>query len=153
MDPVLAAAAELALSGGTRMVEPGVLEAACAGRGLDHERCFTALVALRDAGMLQLAASPTTQVVLVALTDGGVLRYAETARPDMQDVRERIGSAAAGAVGQGAVDLAAEVGEPPLLVECILDQWVREGQVVYSRATGRRFRIHRFRSSPDNRAR
>ncbi|MFP5318941.1 MAG: hypothetical protein ACLGI2_11700 [Acidimicrobiia bacterium] len=144
MDPVLAVAADLALATGTRMVEPAALEAGCARRGIDHDDCYAALVRLREDGLLQLAASPSTQIVLVALTDAGVLRYAAEVRPDMDQVRAQIASAAAAAVGRGAVDLAAEVGEPPLLVECVLDQWVRERRVVYSKAPGRRFRIHRF---------
>lgn len=141
MDPVLAVAAELALARGTRMVEPLELEEAC---GLDHDGCVTALVALRDAGSLQLALSPSSQIVLVALTDSGVLRYAEEVRADFDAVRRRVADAAAAAVGQGAVDLADRVGEPALLVECLLDQWVRERRIVYSRSPGRKFRIHRI---------
>ncbi len=139
MDPVLAVAAELALAGGTRMVDPVGLEEGC---DLDHAGCVAALVRLRDSGMLQLAMSPSSQIVLVALTDAGVLRYVEERRPDMAAVQARL-MAAAAAAGRGAVDLAGEVGEPALLVECLLDQWVRERRIVYSKVPGRRFRIHR----------
>ncbi|HVM15508.1 MAG TPA: hypothetical protein VM287_14430 [Egibacteraceae bacterium] len=143
MDRFLALAVELALARGTRMVEPVALEEAAAADGIDHDGCVALLRALRDGGLLQLALSPSRQVVLVALTDAGVLRWAEEARPDLVGVRSRLAAAAAAAVGQGPVDLAATVGEPPLLVECVLDQWVRERRVVYSKAPGRRFRVHR----------
>ena len=123
------------------MVEPLELEEAC---GLDHDGCIAALVALRDAGSLQLALSPSSQIVLVAMTDAGVLRYSEEARADFDAVRRRVAEAAAAAVGRGGVDLAVQVDEPALLVECVLDQLVRERRVVYSKAPGRKFRVHRF---------
>jgi hypothetical protein len=41
------------------------------------------------------------------------------------------------------VPLAAQVGEPPLLVECLLDAMVNQRRLVYSKAPGRRFRVHR----------
>ena len=144
MDPVLAVAAELALARGTRMVEPWALEERCLAQGVDYLSLVSALIGLNGERLLQLALAPSSQIVLVALTDAGILRYADQARPDLENVRERIASAASAAVGEGPVDLATEVGEPPLLVECILDQWVRERRVVYSKAPGRRFRIHRF---------
>lgn len=143
MDPVLRVAAELALARGTRMVEPWSLEDACRADGIGHVEVLSALMAANAEGLVQLAVARSTQIVLVALTDAGVLRHAESSRPDMEAVRDRIATAARGAVGRGAVDLAAEVGEPSLLVECVLDQWVRERRVVYSKAPGRRFRIHR----------
>jgi hypothetical protein len=66
---VLALAVGLALVRGTRMVEPVALEEACAAAGIGRDGWVASLVALRDAGLLQLALSPSTQVVLVALTD------------------------------------------------------------------------------------
>lgn len=144
MDPVLTVAAELALAQGTRIVDPFELESRCEAVGIDHVALVSALLELNGQGLLQLALARTSQIVLVALTDVGVLRYAEEARADVEDVRRRIADAARRAAGHGAVDLAAEVGEPALLVECVLDQWVRERRVVYSKAPGRRFRIHRI---------
>ena len=144
MDPVLAIAAELALAGGTRMVDPPALEERCGAAGIDHVACLSALLDLNGKGLLQLATARSSQIVLVALTDAGVLRHAEEVRPDFDEVRARVATAARAAVGRGAVDLATEVGEPALLVECLLDRWVRERKVVYSKAPGRRFRIHRY---------
>lgn len=40
--------------------------------------------------------------------------------------------------------MAEEIGEPPLLVEWLLDRWVTQRRIVYSKAPGRRFGIHRL---------
>ena len=143
-EAVLAVAAELALATGTRMVEPADLEhRAATEHGLDHDRLFAALVDLRTRHLVQLASAEPSQVVLVALTNAGLLHHLRATRSDLDGVEARLLQAAAEAAGQGAVPLADQLGEPPLLVECILDALVNRRRVLYSTAPGRRFRIHR----------
>ena len=50
--------------------------------------------------------------------------------------------AAAGRLGE-AVDLAAAVGEPSLVVEVVLEELRRGGNLVYHPVPGRRVRVHR----------
>ncbi|MFN2506550.1 MAG: hypothetical protein ABR540_20465, partial [Acidimicrobiales bacterium] len=69
-------------------------------------------------------------------------------RPDLPDVLDRLRAEARRAEPNAAVPLAEAVGEPPLLVECLLDAWVAERQIVYSKAPGRCFRIHRVQFGP-----
>jgi hypothetical protein len=61
---------------------------------------------------------------------------------------ERLAEAATSAAGQGPVPLADQLGEPALLVEVLLEQWAHERRVVYSKAPGRRFRIHKILPVP-----
>jgi hypothetical protein len=148
-ETALAIAAELALARGTRMVEPAAGELAAAERGLDHDRWFTALVELRRTGLIQLASAEPSQVVLVALTNAGLVRHIEATRPDLTRVRHAVAQAAAAAAGQGAVPLADQLHEPPLLVEYLLDELVNQRRLTYSTAPGRRFRIHKVvRATP-----
>ncbi|MCA1675335.1 MAG: hypothetical protein LC799_25155 [Actinobacteria bacterium] len=137
---VLAQAAELALHTGRRIVDPDAVEAAC---DLDHDTWFAAILALWKAGLLELSVPEPTQVALLAITNPGILHHVQTARPDLETVLDRLRTAAVRAEPNAAVPLAEWVGEPPLLVECLLDVWVAERQIVYSKAPGRRFRIHR----------
>ena len=146
-ETVLGAAAELALATGTRMVEPAAIERAAADRHIAHERLFAGLVELRGHGLVQLAAAEPSQIVLVAMTDAGLRRHLEATRPDLAEVEARLATAATGAAGQGPVPLADELGEPPLLVELLLDAMVNQRRLVYSKAPGRRFRIHRVTAS------
>ena len=142
-DIVLAVAAELALATGTRMVEPAALAAEAAARGLDHDRLFEAAAGLRDRQLIQLATAEPSQIVLVALTNAGLLHHLAVTRPDLPAVEPRVIAAATAAAGQGPQPLADQLGEPSLLVECLLDGLVSERRLVYSKAPGRRFRIHR----------
>ena len=144
MEPVLAEAAKLALASGVRMVDPGAHELACAEVGVGHDEWFAALGRLRAEGLIQLATGEGSSVSLIALTNAGLLRHLAASRPDLGDLDRRLAAAAAEAVGVGPVDLAGNVGEPALLVECLLDRWVIERRVVYSAAPGRRFRIHKL---------
>ncbi|MGH9225334.1 MAG: hypothetical protein ACRD2W_16480 [Acidimicrobiales bacterium] len=143
-DVVLSLAVELALSTGTRMVEPPAIEAAAAAEGIGHDRLFAALVELRGRELVQLATAEPSQVVLLAVTNAGLRAHLRATRQDLADIEQRLARAAAAAAGQGAVSLAEEVGEAPLLVECLLDDLVSKRRLIYSKAPGRRFRIHRL---------
>lgn len=145
-DQVLAVAAEAALVSGTRMLEPVTVERACAEQGIGREAWLSALIALRDQQLVQLAAEPAG-VALLAITNAGLLRHLERIRPDLSGVRARLAAAVTEAEGRGAVPLSESVGEPALLVECLLDDWVAARRLVYSQAPGRRFRVHRVLGS------
>jgi hypothetical protein len=142
-DHVLAVVVERALETGRRILDPLAAEAACAERGVDHDAWFAAVGALRRRGVVALQTAPPSQVVLLAATNSGVLAHARSTRPDLGAVVDRLGEAVRAVPTNHAVGLAEMVGEPALLVECLLDSWVTEGRIVYSLAPGRRFRIHR----------
>lgn len=151
-DAVLAVAVELALARGSRMVEPAAGEHAAAERGIDHDRWFAALVELRGRELVQLASADPSQVVLLALTNAGLVRYLEARRPDLAEVRRRVRDAAVAAAGRGPLSLAEDLGEPHLLVECLLDELVSQRRITYSKAPGRRFHVHRADSDVTERA-
>jgi hypothetical protein len=92
-------------------------------------------------------ADPST-VVLLAITNAGLEAHIDDARPDLASVEAQLAAAVRTAEGAGPVSLAEELGEPALLVECLLDRWVSERRIVYSKAPGRRFRIHRVLPGP-----
>lgn len=142
----LAQTAELALAGARRIVEPDDLAAACAARGLPHPRWFRAMGALRDQGLVQLRTGSGDHVQLLALTDGGLLAHLGATRADLAEAVARTWRAAQEAAPGQAVALPEVVREPPLLVEVLLEQWARAGRLVYAKAPGGRFRIHRVDS-------
>lgn len=145
---MLAEAARLALATGTRMVDPSAHELACAEAGVGHDDWFAALLALKGDGMVQLATGEASCVSLVALTNAGLERHLQATRHDLSEVNRRLAAAVIDARGQGPTDLAGAIGEPPLLVECLLDGWVKQRRIVYSAAPGRRFRIHKLGPVP-----
>ena len=120
------------------MVEPAELLAACPGVDV-----VAAAVELKQLGLIQLALGDGPSIVLLALTNAGLLHHLAATRADLPAVEAQLGRAATAAAGQGPVDLSAAVGEPRLLVECLLDTWVAERRLTYSTAPGRRFRVHR----------
>lgn len=139
-------AAALALATGTHMLDPPVLEEGCAARGIDHDGWFAALVDLRRRDLIALQTAEPSFVVLAAMTNAGLQRHLRRTRPDLDQVKRRLAAVVVKAEGQGLTDLAQAVSEPALLVECVLDRWVNDGRLVYSKAPGRRFRIHRLLS-------
>ena len=141
----LAAAASCALARGTRMLEPAEVEAACAAQGVGHHDYVSALRALKQHGLVALQVVEPSAVVLLAVTNDGLQRHVEATRPDLADVERRLWDAVEAALeqGRGPTPLAEQVGEPALLVEWVLDRWVSERRLVYSKAPGRRFRVHK----------
>lgn len=148
MDAVLAEAARIALGTGTRMVDPRAHELACADAGIGHDDWFAALRALRAEHLVALQTFEPSNVLLLAVTNAGLQRHLRASRPDLSAVRARLAAAVVEAMGIGPVALADIVGEPPLLVECVLDGWVNQRRVVYSKAPGRRFRVHKLGPEP-----
>lgn len=142
-DAVLAVVMELALATGRRIVDPLDAEAACAGAGIGHDQWFAAVAELRAQGLVALQTAPPSQVVLLAATTAGIFRHLRATRPDLEAVRRRLADLVSEVERNRAVALADMLGEPPLLVECLLDIWVTQRRLVYSAAPGRRFRIHR----------
>jgi hypothetical protein len=130
------------------MIDPLALEVACGRKGVDQDAVFAGLLDLRRRGLVQLQAAEPSVVVLLAITDRGVLDHLERSGCDLASRRERLAEAATSAAGQGPVPLADQLGEPALLVEVLLEQWAHERRVVYSKAPGRRFRIHKILRVP-----
>ncbi len=147
-DLVLAEAAALALATGTRMVDPRAHELACAEAGVGHEQWYAALGALRAADLIALQTFEPSGVLLLAVTNAGLHRHLRATRHDLGAIKRRLAAAVIDAAGRGATPLADVVGEPALLVECLLDQWVGQRKVVYSKAPGRRFRVHKLGPAP-----
>lgn len=140
---VLAEVVERALNTGRRIVDPLQAEAACLPRGVSHDDWFAAVATLKGQGLVALQTAPPSQVVLLAATNAGILRHLEVAGFDLERAKERLARAVRAAEPNCPEALADVVGQPALLVECLLDAWVDERLVVYSPAPGRRFRIHR----------
>lgn len=139
-------AAAQALARGTRMLEPHEVAAACAAQGVDHHVYVSALRALKQDDLVALQVAEPSTIVLLAVTNKGLGRHLRTTRPDLPDVARRLWQVVADAAGQGPQPLDEQVGEPALLVEWLLDRWVNERRLLYSKAPGRRFRIHRLLS-------
>jgi hypothetical protein len=139
----LTAAGELALRRGTRMLEPAEVEAACAAAGVGHDAFVSAVQALKRDELIAVQIAEPSVVVLAAITDKGLARHLRATRPDLAEFERRLWDKVEQAVEQGPTPLAEEVGEPALLVEWMLDRWVTERRLVYSKAPGRRFRIHK----------
>ena len=125
------------------MVDPGAHELLCAEAGVGRDDWLAGLHQLRADGLIQLAAGEPGMVSLISVNNATLLDYLQASQPDLPGVERRLGKAVMAAAGQGPVDLAAAVDEPPLLVECLLDTWVSQRSLVYSKAPGRRFRVHR----------
>ena len=140
---VLAVVVDLALVTGRRIVDPVVAERACLTAGVGHDAWFAAVADLRRRGRVALQTAPPSQVVLLAATTSGILAHVGATRADLDAVRQRLAQRVREAEPNRAFPLAELMGEPPLLVECLLDTWVNERRLVYSSAPDRTFRIHR----------
>lgn len=147
-ETALAEVVRLALGTGRRIVDPVAVEAACADRGVGHDQWFAAMAALAEGGLVRMRTAPPSQVVLLSVLDAGLLAYLTGAGVDLADVERRLWHAVVAAPPREAVALHDLVAEPALLVETLLDRWVLERRVVYSKAPGRRFRIHRVLTPP-----
>lgn len=115
---------------------------------MTHDDLFGALQALVQAGLVDMHFVKPSLITLLRLTPAGVRSHLSATRPDLAEVRRRVlASLREGAVGwQGGapVDLASAVGEQFLVVEVVMEDLRREGQVVFSPAPGRRLRVHRM---------
>lgn len=145
---VLQRAGEQALASGHTFLDHEALEGACRADGLGHDEVFASLRSLAGAALVEMHFVEPSRITLLRLTDGGIRYYLAEARPELAEVRRWLVDALRrGGVswrGGEAVDLAASVKEPPLLVEVIMEDLQREGRVIFSRATGGRIRIHRL---------
>ncbi|MDQ3980994.1 MAG: hypothetical protein M3314_15845 [Actinomycetota bacterium] len=139
---VLGEVVERALASGRRIVDPIAAEAGCLERGVGHDQWFSAVAALGARGLIASQTATPSQVVLLAATNQGILRHLDWSDFDLDGARERLVSALRAAELNRPLPLADVIGQPPLLVECLLDEWVTQRRVRYSPAPGRRFRIH-----------
>lgn len=143
---LLRLASEQAVARGHRLLDPAAMEAAWEVAGVGRDDALDALrsLAAQKAVNLRLFGA---SIALLRLTEEGLGRYLETARPDLDDVRARVHDALRAEEGAGrlgeAVDLAAAVGEPSLVVEVVLEELRRGGNLVYNPVPGRRVRVHR----------
>jgi hypothetical protein len=145
---VLRRAGQQAVAAGRTFLDHQALERACLDEGIDHDGFFASLLALRDARLVDLHFVEPSRVTLLRLTDDGIRSHLAGAGPDVGDVCRRVVAAlrdeAVSWRGGAPVDLAAAVGEPPLVVEVAMEDLRREGAVVFSRAFGGRLRVHRL---------
>lgn len=143
VDEVLAEVAGAAVAAGTRMVDHVAAQEACRRRGIAHDHFVAALVELKAADMVGLQLSPAGAVVLLAVSNTGLQHHLMATQADLGELRRRVEGAAGAAVGAGPVRLQDQLGEPALVVECLLDSLVNRRRLVYSKAPGRRFLVHR----------
>src|SRR5215213_418227 len=138
---VLRVLGEQAMAAGHKMLDAGAVTRACEATGLTHDEWFGALVDLR-ARKLLLMRDYDGKVGIIALTQAGVWAYATEHRADLADVTERLLDILDGAEANVAMALGADLGEPPLLVEAVLDHLAGRRMVVFSRIGADSFRIH-----------
>lgn len=140
-------AGEQALARGHRLLDARALEAACAAVGVGHDEFIAAARALGDDDVVNVRTFGPSLVALLRLTERGFMDHLTATRSDLDAVRGRVAStlraeAVAGRLGE-ALDLAAALGEAPLLAEVLLDELRTSGQVVFTPIPGHRVRIHR----------
>ena len=149
---VLRLAGAQALAQGHRMLDPAALVAAAGAEGLGHDAVVAALRALRDDGSVNVRFYGDSIVAILRLTEAGVDRWLAAERWPMDQVERDVvaalqAEAVAGRLGD-ELDLAAAVGQPPLVVDTVLERLRRRGQVVYNPVRGQRVRVHRIGSIP-----
>jgi len=142
-DDVLEVAGGLALDAGHRMLDQAALAGACEAVGLSREEWFAGLVELRRRGFVQMR-DYDGKVGLLQLTSPGLWAYVTLARADLADVTERLLDLLDGSEPNVALALGAGLGEPPLLVEAVLEHLAGRRLVVFSRLGADSFRIHTF---------
>ncbi len=132
-----------ALVTGHKMLDHVAVARACEAQGLNHEKWFGGLVALREQKLVQMR-DYDGKVALLALTQAGLWSYVTRFRSELADVTERLLDVLDGVEANVAVPLGAELGESPLLVEAVLDHLAGRRMVIFSRVGADSFRIHRF---------
>jgi len=142
-DDVLHVAGDQAMIAGHKMLDGAVVAAACEAAGMSHDEWFGGLVELRAQTLIQMR-DYDGKVALLALTMPGVWAYATRFRADLADVTERLLDVIDQVEPNIALALGAELGEPPLLVEAVLDHLAGRRMVIFSRVGADSFRIHRF---------
>ena len=144
-------AAEQALAAGHRLLDGRPLEAASAEAGVDHDTFIAALGDLAAAGTVNVRIFGST-VNILRLTEDGLAQHLAATRSDLDDVRARLAAALGAEAGAGRLgqplDLAAQLGEPYLLVETLLDELRAGGELVFTPITGGRVRLHRVGPPP-----
>lgn len=142
-DIVLRVVGEQAMAAGHKMLDAGAVTRGCEATGLAHDDWMGGLVELRAQKLLQMR-DYDGKVGIIALTQAGVWAYATRNRADLADVTERLLDILDSAEPNVAMALGADLSEPPLLVEAILDHLAGRRLVVFSRVGADSFRIHRF---------
>jgi hypothetical protein len=145
---VLRRAGEQAVAAGRTFLDHDALERSCGVDGLDHDEVFAALQELADTGLVNMHFVEPSRITLLRLSDRGIRSYLTDVRPDLDDVRARMLAALRDETvpwqDGRAVDLAGALGEPPLVVEVLMEDLRRDGGVVFSKAFGGRLRVHRL---------
>ena len=153
---VLALAGRLALERGHRLLDARVLEERCAQEGVVHDLFVAAVRELADERLVNAHFFGLSQITLLRLTDEGVRHHLAATRPDLEEARRRVVDAARVELSAGRrdepVDLASASGEPPLLVELVLEELRDLGLAVFSRAPRGKVRVHRLGAPDGSRA-
>ena len=149
---MLRLAGRQAVAAGHRLLDPRRLEREAAGTGAGAEAFAAAVSELVDARRADARLSPSGKVAMMRLSEAGLRHHLEAEGTPVARVVPRVVAALrtdeAGWAGNRAVDLAAAVGEPPLVVEAALEDLAARRLVVFSRAPGGRVRIHRLSPAP-----
>lgn len=138
---------EQAVARGHRLLDPRALEAVCAEEGLDHDHLLDAARSLAERRVLQLrTAGPL--IALLRLTEEGFMGELLATHGDIDALHHRIMDALRAEQHHGRLgepfDLAGAVDEAPLVVEALLDDLRRRGELVFTPISGHRVRIHRL---------
>lgn len=144
---VLRIAGEQAIAKGHRLLDPRSLADACGADGLTNEEYLAAIQALAEQRVINVHLFRGVSITLLRLTENGFALHLQASRTDLDAVRARVGTALETTVSEGqlgtVIDLAGALGEPPLVVETLLDELRDRGDLVFSLVAGRRVRIHR----------
>lgn len=137
-----------AVASGHTFLDHEALERTCHADGLASDALFRSLQVLQRDRLVDMHFVEPSRITLLRLTDRGIRRYLAETYGDLADIRYRLlevlaDSAPAGQGGE-AVDVAGAVGQPALVVEVLMEDLQQEGRLVFNRAIGGRFRVHRF---------
>jgi hypothetical protein len=124
---VLSVIAEEALKNGHQFIDHNAVEARCEELGLSHDGYFESLLALGHEQLVDVEHRHPSVVVTLQITSYGLGRFFEATRPDLGTVRRRLIAELVNGTDRERTALAATLGEPPLLVEFLLDELDLEG--------------------------
>ena len=143
---VLIAVVEGAVAQGHRIIAVRQLLKQVESDGISRETAIDSLLALGNAGYMDVMIRRPATVSNAKVTNRGLLAVLEATRPDLEDVNRRLiaelvnSSEAPGAI-DGA-DLVASIGEPQLIVEVLLDGLASRDLVKVGKSIGNALRVH-----------
>ena len=138
---VLSVIAEVALKNGHQFIDQNAVEARCEELGLSHDGYFESLLALGHEYLVDVEHRHPSVVVTLQITNYGLGRFFEATRPDLGTVRRRLIAGLVNGTDRERTALAATLGEPPLLVEFLLDELDLEGLLTVGKYLGNKVEV------------